>query len=317
MIQRIQFIRNDYSARIKAATRMFLSFAYLAIFAIGLIVLAIEFRKVYFKRTKLKNYPIVPCLPVFGNFFDLLQCDNVQIFNFPRELMAKYGMSPDAKLICTWIAGILFMYTDHPDTLQQVLTSTITLQKGYPYDFIRNRNGLITSEPSIWKVHRKMLNPTLGPKIVNTFMPIFNEKTSKMIRIMRQQIGNNIDLHPFAFKTALESIFQAAFDVDWSMQNKKGDDFRTIILDMLERVQLRIHTVWMKLDPLYKLTNFNKLDNFAYRVFHRLVEGKSFLKPLVWISLLNSVTTFSFFFFSRRFGNQKDRLGRQIIEWHR
>lgn len=189
--------------------------------------------------------------------------------------MVKYGMRSDLKLMCIWILNLLFMYTDHPDTLQHVLHSDVTLRKGYPYDFIRNRRGLITSAPSVWKMHRKMLNPTLGPKIVSTFIPIFNEKTSKMIKIMKQQIGNNVDLHSYAFKAALESVFQAAFDVDWSMQNKKGDDFRTIILDMLERVQLRAHTVWMKLDPLYKLTNFSKLDDFAYRVFHRLVEGKS------------------------------------------
>lgn len=253
---------------------MFLLIAYSIIVAIGLIIFAIECRKVHLKHTKLKNYPIAPCLPVFGNFFDLLQCDNEQIFDFPRQLMAKYGVSFDEKLICTWITGILFMYTDHPDTLQQVFNSDVTLKKGYPYDFIRNRNGLITAEPSIWKVHRKMLNPTLGPKIVNTFIPIFNEKISKMIKIMKKNIGNNIDLHPFAFKTAMESIFQAAFDVDWSMQNKKGDDFRTTILDMFDRVQLRVHTVWMKLELLYKLTDFNKLDNVAYKVFHRLVEGK-------------------------------------------
>lgn len=253
---------------------MLLSIAYSFIFVIGLIIFAVECRKVYFKRTKLKNYPVVPCLPVFGNFFDLLQCDNEQIFNFPRELIAKHGMRTDTKLVFTWITDILFMYTDHPDTMQHVLNSNLALQKGYPYDFIRNRKGLITSEPAIWKMHRKMLNPTLGPKIVSTFLPAFNGKNNKMINIMQQQIGENVDVHPFAFKTALESIFQAAFDVDWSMQNKKGDDFRRLMLDMLERVQLRVQRVWMKLEPLYKLTSFSKLDDFAYRVFHRLVEGK-------------------------------------------
>lgn len=252
---------------------MFTLIAYSIVFAIGLVIFALECRKVYWKYTKLKNYPIIPSLPVFGNFFDLLKCDNVQIFDFPRRLMIQNGLSLDEKLVCVWITNILFVYTEHPDTLQHVLNSEKTLQKGFPYDFIRNRNGLLTAETPVWKMHRKMLNPTLGPKIVDTSIPIFNEKTSKMIKVMKQHIGNNIDIHTFAFKTSLESILQAAFDVDWSMQNKKGDDFRTVILDLLERVQLRVHTVWMKLELLYKLTDFNKLDNMAYRVFHRLVEG--------------------------------------------
>lgn len=247
--------------------------AFPILFVISFVVFAFECRKVYFKYTKLKTFAVAPCLPVLGNLVDLLQCDNVQIFDFPRQLMAKYDINIyDEKLFCTWITGILFMYTDHPDTMQYVLNSEKTLQKAYVYGFLRNTNGLITSRPSIWKEHRKMLNPTLGPKIVNTFIPIFNEKNQKMINIMKQQIGNNIDMHAIAFKTALESIFQSSFDVNWSMQNKKGDDFRTLILDLMERVQLRVHTVWMKLELLYKLTEINRLDNLSYPVFHGLVE---------------------------------------------
>lgn len=45
--------------------------------------------------------------------------------------MAKYNVNPDVKLTLTWIANILFVFTDHPDTFKHVLNSEKTLQKTY------------------------------------------------------------------------------------------------------------------------------------------------------------------------------------------
>lgn len=252
---------------------MFSLIALAILFAVGILIFGFECRKMYLKNTKLKNFPVFPCLPVLGNLVDLLQCDGEQIFDFPRRLMAAYNISFDEKLAFTFIGPMIFMFTDHPDTLQHVLNSEKTLTKAYLYGFLRNTNSVFTSLPTIWREHRKMLNPTLSPKMVNSFIPIFNEKNAKMINLMERQITSNVNMHQFVFNTSLDSIFRSSFGVNWSMQNKIGDDFRVLILDMLERVQMRLHTVWMKFEILYKLTDFNRLDNLAYPIVYRLVEN--------------------------------------------
>lgn len=127
-------------------------------------------------------------------------------------------------------------------------------------------------------MHRKALNPTLGPKMICKFLPIFNEKSKKMVDLMERDIGKNFDMHRVMFKAAADSVFSTSFDIDWSMQNTYGDNFRDAVLAIFERVQLRAHSVLLKWDPVYKLTKHYAMDSNDYpkikRITQSLVETK-------------------------------------------
>lgn len=256
----------------------FISFSIIFVFCA--VCLALEIWKFYINQTKLKNLIVCKAPPIVGNLIDLLECDAVQIIDFPNRMMEQYQLASDTKGVFGWIIHMLFMYTDHPDTYEIILNSDKALKKAYLYGFLRNSEGIFTSEPNKWKSHRRVLNSTLGPKMVKSFIPIFNEKYKKMVDLMDRQVDEPVDMHLIMFKSTIDVVFQSSFDVNWSMQNHCGEQLRDLIVNLFERVQLRVHSIWMKPDILYKRTNFNQLDDEAYPRFHRLVNSVLEVKKL-------------------------------------
>lgn len=57
---------------------------------------------------------------------------------------------------------------------------------------------------------------------------------------MERQLNGNVDMHRIMFKAAIDSIMSASFGINWSMQNKRGEDIHDMILAIMQGVQLRI-----------------------------------------------------------------------------
>lgn len=241
------------------------------LYLFGVLLIAFECWKIFINRTKLKSFVLLDGAPLLGNLIDLWKCDNAEIFEFPNRMKLKNRVSDDTEQMFMWMGPMLFMYTNHPISYSVIFNTDKALKKAYVYGFLRNRLGLFTSAPHIYKRHRRALNPTLGPKMVNTFLPIFNEKSMKMVNLLKQQVGNRIDAHRYMFRTSLDGIFSSSFGVDWPMQNAKGDEIRIGMMETLERVQLRAHNCWMFLDIMYKFTEFRKMDDEKYPIMRRLV----------------------------------------------
>lgn len=231
--------------------------------------LAVECWKVYITLTKLRGFCGLYGLPVLGKVIDLLKCDTENVFDLPAKLIGDVV----SKVYYAWFGPVLFVFTSSPEVYETILNSEKCVKKAYIYSFLRNTTGIFTAEPNTWKAHRRALNPTLGPQMVNTFLSIFNEKSQKMIDLMEANVGENVDMHRFAFKASLDSILSSSFDINWSLQNQRGDKLRDVILNIFERVQLRAQSIWMKWDPIYRFTNYYQIDNREYPKFHRVIDG--------------------------------------------
>lgn len=227
-----------------------------------IIVLAIECRKVYLNVTKLKYFHHVRSLPVFGSAVDFIGKNNEQIFEkFKTE-----------KLSYTWVGPVLLFQVAHPEDFQAILTSEKFLKKAFPYYFLHNRTGLLTAEPHIWKEHRRALNPTLGPKMITRFIPIFNEKSKKMCDLMERELGKNVDMHRIMFKASIDSIMQASFGLNWSVQTQRGDDIHDIILNVMQGLQLRIQRVWLW-NPIFQLTSDYVQEMKRFNAFYQFIRS--------------------------------------------
>lgn len=225
-----------------------------------IICMAIECYKLYLNETKLKPFHHCKSWPVVGKAFDLIGKNNEEIF-------VEFGSHTDG-LCYTWVGPVLIFHVAAPEDCQAVLTSEKFLKKAFPYDFLYNRTGILTAEPHIWKEHRRALNPTLGPKMVSSFVPIFNEKSKKMVDLMERQLGGIVDMHRIMFKASIDSIMNASFGVNWSMQNQRGDDIHDIIIAIMRGLQLRIQRMWLW-NPIYQMTNEYKREISRFFQFYR------------------------------------------------
>lgn len=59
----------------------------------------------------------------------------------------------------------------------------------------------------VWKPHRKLLNPTFNLRILQSFIPIFNEKSNLLVNKIQDEIGKEpFDIMEYFGKCNLETI---------------------------------------------------------------------------------------------------------------
>lgn len=165
---------------------------------ITVIIIAVECWKVYLNETKLKAFHHQRSIPIFGQALHFLGKNN-------KEIMESFCQDHD-DLTYTWVGPVLIFHAANPEDFQSILTSEKCLKKAFVYEFLYNRTGILTSEPRIWKEHRRALNPTLGPKMVTSFIPIFNEKSRKMVDLMERKLGDKIDMQRTMFVSIYNTV---------------------------------------------------------------------------------------------------------------
>lgn len=104
--------------------------------------------------------------------------------------------------------------------------------------------------------------------MVSSFIPIFNEKSRKMVDLMERKLGGKIDMQRTMFKAAAETIMTASFGLNWPMQNKRGDDIHDLIIFILEGLQKRVQRVWLW-NPIYKFTQEYRRNIVKFHAFHQ------------------------------------------------
>lgn len=91
----------------------------------------------------------------------------------------KYGA-----LLRFWLGTRLYLFLADPRLVQSVLYSQECLNRDDVYDFVSllgDGGGLLTLKGQTWKNHRKFLNPCFSLKILQSYMPIFNEQSCVMM----------------------------------------------------------------------------------------------------------------------------------------
>lgn len=200
---------------------------------------------------------------MIGTALNLIGKNNEQIFESFKTNALSY----------TWVGPVRLFHIDRPEDFQAILTSNICLKKAFPYEFLHNHTGLLTSHPSIWKDHRRALNPTLGLKMVHSFMPDFNEKFQKMCNLLDRQLNDNINIQLALFKATMDLVLCTSFGlVNWSMQNDRGDEIHDLIMEIMQDVQNRIQKCW-QWNPIYKFTQNYKNEVEKFHKFYQFTRS--------------------------------------------
>lgn len=65
-----------------------------------------------------------------------------------------------------------------------------------------------------WKPIRKLLNPSFNLKILQSFVPIFNEKTDQMLRNLDKKAGQGaFDVSEYIFACTLDMVCGTASEI--------------------------------------------------------------------------------------------------------
>lgn len=240
------------------------------VIAIICISFVLECCKEYLNHTKFRGFNYFRGLPVLGDLFNFMTFDNFKVYKYFHSLIDKF----DGKLCYTWAGSELLFVTEDPEIFEIILNSENFLAKPYTFDFMRNHSGLFSAETAeIWKPHRRALAPTLGLKNINSYNSVFNEKAKRMVDRMERDIGRSVDLYRIVFKYGADVVFKTVCDVDFPMQNIRGDFVVDIICSFMKGVHQRMESILKRYDFIYQLTKQCNYDNVILSQIHRVAES--------------------------------------------
>lgn len=76
-----------------------------------------------------------------------------------------------------------------PVWIQRIYNCSELMQKPRMYKFFGWGNGLVTADLNIWRVHRKILNNAFNLQALQSFMPIFDECSNKLVQKLEVEVG--------------------------------------------------------------------------------------------------------------------------------
>ncbi|XP_033220891.1 cytochrome P450 4C1-like [Belonocnema kinseyi] len=130
---------------------------------------------------------------------------------------------------CRMILGPKVAVLIHdPEQIKTVFLSSKTTEKHEFYDFSKpwTGNGLITAPRSIWRVHRKLIQPAFSTKILQSFVTIFQKTSILLAEEFSRKVGRpEFDVYPDVSFTSFRNICD---------QNQKKP-FLDLMLEMADK----------------------------------------------------------------------------------
>ncbi|XP_059048275.1 cytochrome P450 4c3-like [Achroia grisella] len=223
------------------------------LFVIALVLWIVVFR--YRRRRMYKLASMIPGpkeeLPIIGVAHTLV--------GNTEDIMASlqnfsYSAIENDGIIRGWLNHILYFVVVDPIDLEMVLKTC--LEKDDLHQFIRKiiGNGAIFAPVSIWRRRRKILVPAFSPRIVENFVEVFAEQSTKLTKRLAKHIDNGpFSLWPFLSTYTLDSVFDTAMGVKINAQDNPDSPFLMCMNRILNLVCERIFHLWLQPDWLYKL----------------------------------------------------------------
>lgn len=125
-----------------------------------------------------------------------------------------------------WFGSVMVMVFDHPDDVNAVFASKSCLAKPYIIKYMGFETALALASGNIeiwpnskyqncgkyfvvdvWKSMRKPLCKAFNPKILESFIPIFNGNVKLLIRNLEEKVNKDeFDITPIVFKCMLDML---------------------------------------------------------------------------------------------------------------
>ncbi|EAT48675.2 AAEL000326-PA [Aedes aegypti] len=158
------------------------------------------------------------------------------------------------------LGPIMGIGISHPDLMHKVLSHPDCLEKPFFYNFVQLEHGIFSAEYKLWKGQRKALNPTFNMKILNSFISIFEDCSSRMVAdLFKCANGETVDMFQFTSKCTLEMVCATTLGSN-VLEREGSDEFLRNMEGLFELVGKRMLSVELFLDSIYRLTSYYRKE---------------------------------------------------------
>ncbi|XP_072932370.1 cytochrome P450 4C1-like [Epargyreus clarus] len=207
-------------------------------------------------------------LPLIGHSH-LITGDSVQLWKSVKEM--SYNSLEVGGVISARIGPrTIYVVTDPDDCLT---VSNLCLEKDGFYEFAKPwlGEGLVTGKVSVWKHHRKLLNPAFSQVVLDGFLGVFNSQSRRLVR----DVENEVDKGPFDHwiytrHNALETICLTALGIDFNENSVLNSSYvqatETIFNVFVERFQ----KFWIHNHFIYSWSSLRKKQDKCLKILHNM-----------------------------------------------
>ncbi|EDW83657.2 uncharacterized protein Dwil_GK13561 [Drosophila willistoni] len=242
---------------------------------------------IYFLWTRRRYYLLTLKIPgplgypILGMAHRLMRRED--ILNAIGYYLHKHGST-----IFSWLGPIPFLIVSDPQAIQDILTSPHCINKGIIYQAVDDGagTGLFSLQDPRWSVHRKLLNPAFGHKVLLGFLPIFNNETKNLLSLLDSLADTGEkDLIPLLQNFTLGIATQTTMGSDV----KGEENFESHSL--LERYQCVLETMTdMCFSPWLNSQWVRQLLGKEERYWRAKTEIREFIRKLIEKNVLEDET---------------------------
>ncbi|KAH9644651.1 hypothetical protein HF086_011820, partial [Spodoptera exigua] len=163
----------------------------------------------------------------------------------------------------------VYIVTDPDDSF--TIANTCLEKDGF-YDFAKPwlGEGLVTGKYSIWKNHRKFLNPAFSQILLDTFMGVFNSQSRKLVKELEKEAGKGLFDHwTYTRHNALETICLTALGVDFTDSNLNSQYVEATEV-ILNTIVERFMKFWWHSPYTFAWSNVKKKQDECLKILHNM-----------------------------------------------
>jgi len=207
-------------------------------------------------------------LPFIGNFMVIWGLKgNHHAFKRAMKLSRMFG-----RIVRGWVGWKLLVVIWNPEDVEVILNSQIHIDKSDEYRFFKPwlGNGLLISTGEKWRTHRKLIAPAFHMNVLKSFVSTFNENSKKVVERLRMEVGNEFDCHDHMSEATVDILLATAMGFKKTDKQKEMSAFKyaMAVMKMCDIIHKRHLKLWYRLNCLYNLSNFKKLEEKCLSVIH-------------------------------------------------
>ncbi|XP_033217287.1 cytochrome P450 4C1-like isoform X2 [Belonocnema kinseyi] len=156
----------------------------------------------------------------------------------------------------------IYIGTSDPKQIKNILMSPKALEKDDFYRFSQSwvGNGLLTAPASIWRVHRKLIQPAFNIKVLESFVEVFQKQATIMANEMSAEVdGKEFKTIHYLSSCTLNVICESAMGVSIISEEEKKKGYLEESERAIIALSQRGFKVWLHPDIFFNLTKTSKM----------------------------------------------------------
>ncbi|XP_063834694.1 cytochrome P450 4C1-like [Ostrinia nubilalis] len=207
-------------------------------------------------------------LPIVGHALQLIG-DSSHLWRAVNDLASK-SYSIGGVVAASIGPRTIYVVTDPDDFFTVANTS---LEKDDFYDFAKPwlGEGLVTGKMSIWKNHRKLLNPAFSQIVLDGFLGVFNDQARKLVKDLEKEVGKGpFDHWTYTRHNALETICLTALGVDFTDHTILNSQYVTATEQIFNTMVDRFQKFWLHSKHTFRWSNVKRKQDACLKILHNM-----------------------------------------------